>query len=325
MLFGLASPQCQHSSLGTLHSLQQHWPHRPLLQHTVSRRRRYTVVHPRTLAPPNKDTQNSAQSAEQLQAAADLDLISSDQHGQSADADIGTKKTSNLRGAGRVLRALCHYSPQDLSDGPASLSKVRCLRCICKDPMLVFDSTHCMCLDAKQWTLVCCVECFMPHVDLCMGYCWIHNTTTPAQPGAPSSWGQVSAHYVLQWLLPYHPAPTYSVALCLAVQVRPYSASQVEAALQHAMQQQLLPKLDLQQLSNIACALAAAGHLKITFMQHLGDIAAAQIRSAPRLLQPAQSLKAFRALCWLAVGFARLGVLHPQLMEQIALYGGYSK
>lgn len=101
--------------------------------------------------------------------------------------------------------------------------------------------------------------------------------------------------------------------------MRPYNASEVEAALQHAATQ--LHKLNKQQMSNLAAALAAAGHLNAPFMQQLGDEAAAKIKAAPRFLQPAQSLNAFRAICWLAVGYSRLGVLHPGLMEQVALYG----
>jgi hypothetical protein len=102
-------------------------------------------------------------------------------------------------------------------------------------------------------------------------------------------------------------------------QVRPYNATEVQAALQYAMQH--LPSLYLQQLSNIAGALAAAGHLDPAFMQELGDAAAAKIKAQPHVVDQAGGLRAFRTLCWLAVGFSRLGVLHPELMEQIALYG----
>jgi hypothetical protein len=103
------------------------------------------------------------------------------------------------------------------------------------------------------------------------------------------------------------------------LQVRPYNATEVEAALQHASAQ--LHKLDLKQMSNLAAALSAAGHLNAQFMQQLGGAAAAKLKAAPRFLQPAQSLSAFSAICWLAVGYSRLGVLHPGLMEQVALYG----
>lgn len=87
------------------------------------------------------------------------------------------------------------------------------------------------------------------------------------------------------------------------------------------MQQQLLSTLDLQQLSNLTGALAAAGHLDRPFMEQLGQAAAAQLKAQPRLLQHTPALRAFRSLCWLAVGFSRLGVMHPGLMEQVAVYG----
>lgn len=118
------------------------------------------------------------------------------------------------------------------------------------------------------------------------------------------------------------PYQTHTPCQRFPLQVRPYNAAEVEGALQHATQQ--LHTLDLQQLSNIAGALAAAGHHNAAFMQQLGDAAAARLRAAPRLLQPADSLRAFRALCWLAVGFSRLGVVHPRLMEQVALYGTWT-
>jgi hypothetical protein len=105
------------------------------------------------------------------------------------------------------------------------------------------------------------------------------------------------------------------------MQIRPYNTPEVQAALQHAMQQQLLSKLDLQQLSNMAGALAAAGHLDHAFMAQLGETAAAAVKAQPRLLQHTHAMCAFRSLCWLAVGFSRLGVLHAGLMEQIAVYG----
>lgn len=103
------------------------------------------------------------------------------------------------------------------------------------------------------------------------------------------------------------------------LQVRPYDATEVQQALDHATH--LLPKLGLQQMSNIVGALAAAGHYDSTFMQRLGDAAAARLRATPRLMQHTQGLQAFRIICWLAVGFSRLGVLHVDLLEQIALYG----
>lgn len=120
-------------------------------------------------------------------------------------------------------------------------------------------------------------------------------------------------------LFPYQ---THTPCQRLSLQVRPYNTAEVEGALQHASQQ--LHTLDLQQLSNIAGALAAAGHHNAAFMQQLGDAAAARLRAAPRLLQPADSLRAFRSLCWLAVGFSRLRVVHPRLMEQVALYGTWT-
>lgn len=74
-------------------------------------------------------------------------------------------------------------------------------------------------------------------------------------------------------------------------------------------------------MSNIACALAAAGHLDDPFMQLLGDAAATRLKGAPRVTDHVQGLRALRILCWLSVGFARLGVLHAGLFEQVALYG----
>lgn len=124
---------------------------------------------------------------------------------------------------------------------------------------------------------------------------------------------------LLHWLLPcltlHHMPCTYYAA----PQVRPYNATEVQAALQYAMQR--LPALDLQQLSNIAGALSAAGHLDPEFMQQLGSAAAVKIKAQPLEVDQAAGLRAFRTLCWLAVGFSRLGVLHPELMKQIALYG----
>lgn len=79
--------------------------------------------------------------------------------------------------------------------------------------------------------------------------------------------------------------------------------------------------MGLQQLSNLTGALAAAGHLDHGFMQQLGDAAAARLQAVPKVVQHTQGLRAFRIICWLAVGFSRLGVLHVGLMEQVAVYG----
>jgi hypothetical protein len=47
------------------------------------------------------------------------------QEQQDVAEQLAPRQSSPLSYAPRVLRALCHYAPMELSDGPASLSKVR--------------------------------------------------------------------------------------------------------------------------------------------------------------------------------------------------------
>lgn len=104
----------------------------------------------------------------------------------------------------------------------------------------------------------------------------------------------------------------------------PYNAAEVQQALD-ATPRTALEQRPLAQLANLAAALAAAGHHDAAFMQLLGDVAAARLAAAAAA--PAVTgehkggLAAFRSLAWLAAGFARLGVLHVALFEQVALLG----
>lgn len=225
----------------------------------------------------------------ELQAGQDLSARQ-DQAAQRSPAHGIPRKAAAGRGPGRVLRALCHYAPMDLSDGPASLSKVHLA------PLLYSCCSHI--------TSIC-----LGRLDHRVGW------KTFAVPAHSGSYGrQCRSPNMCRHATHFVCSITHT---CL--QVRPYDATDVQQALDHATL--LLPKLGLQQMSNIAGALAAAGHFDSAFMQLLGDAAAARLRATPRLMQHTQGLQAFRIICWLAVGFSRLGVLHVDLLEQIALYG----
>lgn len=67
----------------------------------------------------------AAAAAQQPPAASPPPTAPQQPESSSLQEQASPQTGSAVRGAGRVLRALCHYSPQDLSDGPASLSKVR--------------------------------------------------------------------------------------------------------------------------------------------------------------------------------------------------------
>jgi hypothetical protein len=68
---------------------------------------------------------------QQLQPPDEVVTQQHEQHVQPVGTTAQTKQARPPYGAGRVLRALCQYSPQGLSDGPASLSKVGCPSCAC--------------------------------------------------------------------------------------------------------------------------------------------------------------------------------------------------
>jgi hypothetical protein len=104
-------------------------------------------------------------------------------------------------------------------------------------------------------------------------------------------------------------------------QVLPYNAAEVQHALQHGSY--LLPRLTAHRLANIAAALAAAGHLDRPFMQRLGSHAAKRLRiaaaAAPR--DASEAALQMRAACFLSVAYARLGLVHEELLQQVAVTG----
>jgi predicted component of type VI protein secretion system len=75
-------------------------------------------------APAGKGSANQPQQKQQLQPP--VVTHQHEQHAQPEGATANIKQAHPAYGAARALRALCQYSPQGLSDGPASLSKVGC-------------------------------------------------------------------------------------------------------------------------------------------------------------------------------------------------------
>jgi hypothetical protein len=106
-------------------------------------------------------------------------------------------------------------------------------------------------------------------------------------------------------------------------QVLPYNATEVQHALQHGSY--LLPLLTAHRLANIAAALAAAGHVDAAFMQRLGNHAARRLqKAAATAAAPTDSSVTalqMRAACFLAVAYSRLGLVHEQLLQQVAVTG----
>jgi hypothetical protein len=93
----------------------------------------------------------------------------------------------------------------------------------------------------------------------------------------------------------------------------------VQHALQHGSY--LLPRLSAHRLANIAAALAAAGHLDTPFMQRLGSRAAQRLRTAAAPQDSSKAALQMRAACFLAVAYARLGLVHEELLRQVAIIG----
>lgn len=127
------------------------------------------------------------------------------------------------------------------------------------------------------------------------------------------------AYEVLQSLSWYSPTGLSDGPASLT-QVRPYNAAEVQHALDHGVT--LLHLFSPKRLSNIAAALAAAGHLDRPFMEHLGHEAAQQLKAAPAAGDHVTALAELKCTCFLSVAYARLGVVHVDLMECIALRGG---
>lgn len=103
------------------------------------------------------------------------------------------------------------------------------------------------------------------------------------------------------------------------MQVKPYNAAAVQHALDHGTE--LLASLSVRQLSNMAAALAAAGHVDSSFMQRLGHTAAQQLQGAPAPDHHVAALAELKTICFLAVACARMGLLHVELLECLAVRG----
>jgi hypothetical protein len=129
---------------------------------------------------------------------------------------------------------------------------------------------------------------------------------------------RAAAKYVLVSLSRYTPTGLVDGPASLS-QVLPYNAAEVQHALQHGSY--LLPRLSAHRLANIAAALAAAGHLDKPFMQRLGSHAARRLATAAAPVDSAKAGLQMRAACFLAVAYARQGLLHEELLQQVAVTG----
>lgn len=75
------------------------------------------------------------------------------------------------RGAGRVLRALCHYEPTDLSDGPASLAKVcMCVWCCVCVPSECTASVAASCCQEASGMCECLTQRTTPTASVVLHY-----------------------------------------------------------------------------------------------------------------------------------------------------------
>jgi hypothetical protein len=138
------------------------------------------------------------------------------------------------------------------------------------------------------------------------------------QPARTTAAARAAAKHVLLSLGRYTPTGLSDGPASLS-QVLPYNAAEVQHALQHGSY--LLPRLSAHRLANIAAALAAAGHLDKAFMQRLGSHAAQRLRTAAAPQDSSKAALQMRAACFLAVAYARLGLIHEELLQQVALTG----
>lgn len=136
--------------------------------------------------------------------------------------------------------------------------------------------------------------------------------------GVPLTLEQAQALNVLRSLAQYVPTGLSDgpASLC---RVLPYNAAKYQHALQHGAA--LLHMFSTYKLSNIAAALAAAGHEDEPFMARLGNEAARQLLAIPAAQDNASAVAQLRAISSLAVAYARLGFQHKELFTQMALSG----